>query len=124
MSGLNEKELPLVLPNLQKFQPSGTTESPLSLATDWVNVIDAKTGKKGRRETNTMPQWGGSCWYYLRYIDPKNDTIFCDLEKQKYWMPVDLYVGGSEHTVLHLMYARFWHKSFLILDTSQRRNRS
>ncbi|MFA5832876.1 MAG: leucine--tRNA ligase [Bacteroidota bacterium] len=110
MSPLNEKELPLVLPSLQKFQPSGTTESPLALATDWVNVVDPVTGKKGRRETNTMPQWGGSCWYYLRYIDPKNDTIFCDFEKQKYWMPVDLYVGGSEHAVLHLMYARFWHK--------------
>ncbi|MCK9409818.1 MAG: leucine--tRNA ligase, partial [Bacteroidetes bacterium] len=110
MSPLSEKELPLVLPRLQKFQPSGTTESPLALATDWVNVVDHGTGKKGRRETNTMPQWGGSCWYYLRYIDPKNDTIFCDLEKQKYWMPVDLYVGGSEHAVLHLMYARFWHK--------------
>ena len=110
MSPLEEKELPLVLPNLEKFQPSGTTESPLALATEWVNVVDPRTGKKGRRETNTMPQWGGSCWYYLRYIDPKNDTIFCDLEKQKYWMPVDLYVGGSEHTVLHLLYARFWHK--------------
>ncbi len=110
MSALEEKELPLILPNLEKFQPSGTTESPLALATEWMNIVDPKTGKKGRRETNTMPQWGGSCWYYLRYIDPKNDTIFCDLEKQKYWMPVDLYVGGSEHAVLHLMYARFWHK--------------
>ena len=110
MSALEEKELPLILPNLEKFQPSGTTESPLALATEWMNVVDSNTGKKGRRETNTMPQWGGSCWYYLRYIDPKNDTIFCDLEKQKYWMPVDLYVGGSEHAVLHLMYARFWHK--------------
>ncbi|MFA6457679.1 MAG: leucine--tRNA ligase, partial [Bacteroidota bacterium] len=110
MSTVSEKELPLVLPSLEKFQPSGTTESPLALASDWVNVVDPKTGKRGRRETNTMPQWGGSCWYYLRYIDPKNDTIFCDLEKQKYWMPVDLYVGGSEHAVLHLMYARFWHK--------------
>lgn len=110
MSALSEKELPLVLPNLEKFQPSGTTESPLALAADWVSVTDPVTGKKGRRETNTMPQWGGSCWYYLRYIDPNNDTIFCDLEKQKYWMPVDLYVGGAEHAVLHLMYARFWHK--------------
>ncbi len=110
MSCVPESELPLVLPSLQKFQPSGTTESPLALAKDWVTVTDPATGKKGRRETNTMPQWGGSCWYYLRYIDPKNDTIFCDLEKQKYWMPVDLYVGGSEHAVLHLMYARFWHK--------------
>ncbi|MDD8017872.1 MAG: leucine--tRNA ligase [Bacteroidota bacterium] len=110
ISGVDEKELPLQLPSLEKFQPSGTTESPLALAADWVNVVDPKTGKKGRRETNTMPQWGGSCWYYLRYIDPKNDTIFCDFEKQKYWMPVDLYIGGSEHAVLHLMYARFWHK--------------
>ncbi len=110
MSAVPEKELPLVLPNLEKFQPSGTTESPLALATEWVNVTDPVTGKKGRRETNTMPQWGGSCWYYLRYIDPHNDTIFCDREKQQYWMPVDLYVGGSEHAVLHLMYARFWNK--------------
>lgn len=110
MSCVDEKELPLVLPNLEKFQPSGTTESPLALATEWVNVIDPKTGKKGRRETNTMPQWAGSCWYYLRYIDPKNDALFCDLEKQKYWLPVDLYIGGAEHAVLHLMYARFWHK--------------
>ncbi len=110
MSVLSESELPLELPSLEKFQPSGTTESPLALAANWVNVVDPKSGKKGRRETNTMPQWGGSCWYYLRYIDPNNDSIFCDLEKQKYWMPVDLYIGGAEHAVLHLMYARFWHK--------------
>lgn len=110
MSAVDEKELPLRLPNLEKFQPSGTTESPLALATDWVNVADATTGLKGRRETNTMPQWAGSCWYYLRYIDPENSEKFCDYEKMKYWMPIDLYVGGSEHAVLHLMYARFWHK--------------
>ena len=110
LQGLDEKELPLELPNLEKFQPSGTTESPLALATDWVNVIDKETGLKGRRETNTMPQWAGSCWYYLRFIDPKNDNVFCEKEKEQYWMPIDLYVGGSEHTVLHLMYARFWHK--------------
>lgn len=110
ISSLDEKELPLLLPNLEKFQPSGTTESPLALASDWVHIVDPKTGKKGRRETNTMPQWGGSCWYYLRYIDPKNDSEFCNREKQHYWMPVDLYVGGAEHAVLHLMYARFWHK--------------
>jgi leucyl-tRNA synthetase len=110
MSTVAENELPLMLPNLEKFQPSGTTESPLALVTEWVNVIDPKSGKKGRRETNTMPQWAGSCWYYLRYIDPKNDTVFCDIEKQRYWLPVDLYVGGAEHAVLHLMYARFWHK--------------
>jgi leucyl-tRNA synthetase len=110
MSTVNENELPLVLPNLAKFQPSGTTESPLALAADWVNVTDPKTGKKGRRETNTMPQWAGSCWYYLRYIDPNNESTLCDIEKQKYWLPIDLYIGGAEHAVLHLLYARFWHK--------------
>jgi leucyl-tRNA synthetase len=110
LKAIDEKELPLELPSLEKFQPSGTTESPLALATDWVNVIDKETGLKGRRETNTMPQWAGSCWYYLRFIDPKNDKVFCDKEKEKYWMPIDLYVGGSEHAVLHLMYSRFWHK--------------
>jgi leucyl-tRNA synthetase len=110
MKAVPENELPLLLPDLKKFQPSGTTESPLALATDWVNVDDKETGLQGRRETNTMPQWAGSCWYYLRFIDPVNDTAFCDPELEKYWMPVDLYVGGSEHAVLHLMYARFWHK--------------
>ncbi len=105
-----ETKLPLLLPELKKFQPSGTTESPLALAEDWVNVVDKATGLKGRRETNTMPQWAGSCWYYLRYLDPKNHKEFCSPEKEKYWMPVDLYVGGAEHAVLHLMYARFWHK--------------
>ena len=110
LKAIDEKELPLELPRLEKFQPSGTTESPLALATDWVNVFDQETGFKGRRETNTMPQWAGSCWYYLRFIDPKNDSMFCNIEKEKYWMPIDLYVGGSEHAVLHLMYARFWHK--------------
>jgi leucyl-tRNA synthetase len=110
MKGLSEEELPLVLPELEKFQPSGTTESPLALATEWLNVVDSETGLKGRRETNTMPQWAGSCWYYLRYIDPQNRKIFCDRDKERQWMPVDLYVGGAEHAVLHLMYARFWHK--------------
>ncbi|MCI0706130.1 MAG: leucine--tRNA ligase [Ignavibacteriae bacterium] len=110
MKPLDESELPLLLPELEKFQPSGTTESPLALATDWVNVVDKQTGLKGRRETNTMPQWAGSCWYYLRYIDPDNDRVLCDPAKEKYWMPVDLYIGGAEHAVLHLMYARFWHK--------------
>lgn len=110
LKALGERELPLRLPDLQKFQPSGTTESPLALATDWVNVVDPETGLKGRRETNTMPQWAGSCWYYLRYIDPNNAEKIFSPEKEEYWMPVDLYVGGSEHTVLHLMYARFWHK--------------
>jgi len=110
LKAMDEKELPLELPSLAKFQPSGTTESPLALAVDWVNVIDKESGLKGHRETNTMPQWAGSCWYYLRFIDPANDKVFCDKEKEKYWMPIDLYVGGSEHAVLHLMYARFWHK--------------
>ena len=110
MAALREEELPLRLPDLAKFQPSGTTESPLALAADWVNVVDPATGLAGRRETNTMPQWAGSCWYYLRYIDPRNERRFCDPEKEKHWMPIDLYVGGSEHAVLHLMYARFWHK--------------
>ena len=103
-------ELPLELPELEKFQPSGTTESPLSLAHAWVNIVDPVTGLKGRRETNTMPQWAGSCWYYLRYLDPNNSQTFCAKDKEQYWMPVDLYIGGAEHAVLHLMYARFWHK--------------
>ena len=107
---VDESDLPVLLPELEKFQPSGTTESPLVLATDWVHVVDKETGLKGRRETNTMPQWAGSCWYYLRFIDPRNPVVFCSPEKERYWMPVDLYVGGSEHAVLHLLYARFWHK--------------
>jgi leucyl-tRNA synthetase len=110
MKTLSENELPLLLPDLKKFQPSGTTESPLALATEWVNVIDQESGMKGRRETNTMPQWAGSCWYYLRYLDPHNGNAFCSPELEKKWMPVDLYVGGAEHAVLHLLYARFWHK--------------
>lgn len=105
---LSEKELPLTLPDLEDFKPSGKPEPPLGKATAWVNVtID---GKKYRRETNTMPQWAGSCWYYLRYLDPKNDKAFCDKAREKHWMPVNLYVGGAEHAVLHLLYARFWHK--------------
>jgi leucyl-tRNA synthetase len=106
-------ELPLLLPELQEFKPSGTGESPLATVESWVQYYDKKTGKTGKIETNTMPQWAGSCWYYLRYIDPKNINRFCDEEKEKYWMGetgVDLYVGGTEHAVLHLLYARFWHK--------------
>jgi leucyl-tRNA synthetase len=110
MKALPETELPLLLPDLKKFQPSGTTESPLALAEEWVNVVDPATGLRGKRETNTMPQWAGSCWYYLRFIDPRNDRAFCSPDLERYWMPIDLYVGGSEHAVLHLMYARFWHK--------------
>jgi leucyl-tRNA synthetase len=105
---LREDELPLRLPDMEDFRPSGRPEPPLSKATAWVNV--ERGGKRYRRETNTMPQWAGSCWYYLRYIDPHNDKAFCAPQKEKYWMPVDLYVGGAEHAVLHLLYARFWHK--------------
>ncbi|MDV6234377.1 leucine--tRNA ligase [Leptospira ellisii] len=105
-----ESELPLVLPDLEEFKPSGTGESPLALAKEWLKYKDPVTGEIGTRETNTMPQWAGSCWYYLRYIDPKNGKLFCDPELEKNWMPVDLYVGGSEHAVLHLLYSRFWHK--------------
>ena len=106
---LDENELPLVLPEMEKFEPGADGESPLANAGDWLNVTD-KNGRKGRRETNTMPQWAGSCWYYLRYIDPLNDEKIFDPAKEKYWMPVDLYIGGAEHAVLHLLYSRFWHK--------------
>ena len=105
-----EEELPLELPNVKSYQPTGTGESPLAGIESWVNCTCPKCGGKARRETNTMPQWGGSCWYYLRYLDPKNNSEFCSKEKEEYWMPVDLYVGGAEHAVLHLLYARFWHK--------------
>jgi leucyl-tRNA synthetase len=105
-----EDQLPLVLPEMDNIKPSGTGESPLANATDWVETIDPETGMKARRETNTMPQWAGSCWYYLRYIDPHNDKEPVSKEKQREWLPVDLYIGGAEHAVLHLLYARFWHK--------------
>ncbi|MGJ4745413.1 leucine--tRNA ligase [Leptospira sp. SA-E8] len=105
-----ESELPLELPNLSEFKPSGTGESPLALAGDWLKYKDPETGEIGTRETNTMPQWAGSCWYYLRYIDPENPDKFVDTNLEKAWMPVDLYVGGAEHAVLHLLYSRFWHK--------------
>jgi leucyl-tRNA synthetase len=109
ISVLKDNELPLELPGLVKFQPGENGESPLSNAIDWLIVTD-KNGRKGRRETNTMPQWAGSCWYYLRYIDPHNNIEPFDPVKEKYWMPVDLYIGGAEHAVLHLLYSRFWHK--------------
>jgi len=105
---LPTNELPLVPPDLEDFKPTGTPEGPLSKATDWVNVVIGGTHYK--RETNTMPQWAGSCWYFLRYIDPKNTNAFADPAKLKYWLPIDLYVGGAEHAVLHLLYSRFWHK--------------
>ncbi len=107
---LPEDQLPVKLPEVESYKPSGTGESPLATIESWVNTIDPETDKPARRETNTMPQWAGSCWYYLRYLDTHNDEKFCDPEKEKYWMPIDLYVGGAEHAVLHLLYARFWHK--------------
>ncbi|MBP8303949.1 MAG: leucine--tRNA ligase [Phycisphaerae bacterium] len=105
-----EQDLPLELPELTQYQPGEGGESPLGNAESWVNCTDPKSGRRGRRETNTMPQWAGSCWYYLRYIDPHNTRQGWDPGKERYWMPVDLYVGGAEHAVLHLLYARFWHK--------------
>jgi len=109
-TALLESELPLILPQVADYKPSDGGESPLAKAKDWLDVVDEKTGKKGRRETNTMPNWAGSCWYYLRFIDPKNQEQAWDKKLEKSWMPVDLYVGGAEHAVLHLLYARFWHK--------------
>lgn len=105
-----ESELPLRLPKTEDIRPSGTGESPLANIDDWVNVVDPETGKKGRRETNTMPQWAGSSWYFLRFIDPHNKTELASYEKLERWLPVDIYIGGAEHAVLHLLYARFWHK--------------
>jgi leucyl-tRNA synthetase len=107
---LKEEDLPLTLPEVERYEPSGTGESPLATIESWVNTTCPTCGGKARRETNTMPQWAGSCWYYLRYLDPHNDTALASKEAIDYWMPVDLYVGGAEHAVLHLLYARFWHK--------------
>ena len=107
---LPEEQLPLILPETSNFKPSGTGESPLANLEAWLATTDLATGKPARRETNTMPQWAGSCWYYLRFIDPKNSAQLVDQAKERYWMPVDLYIGGSEHAVLHLLYSRFWHK--------------
>ena len=107
---LPEEQLPLKLPETNNFKPSGSGESPLANLEDWLTTVDPASGKPARRETNTMPQWAGSCWYYLRFIDPKNSRQLVDPEKERYWMPVDLYIGGSEHAVLHLLYSRFWHK--------------
>jgi leucyl-tRNA synthetase len=107
---LPEEQLPLLLPETNNFKPSGSGESPLANLDEWLATTDPETGRPARRETNTMPQWAGSCWYYLRFIDPRNATQLVDPVKEQYWMPVDLYVGGSEHAVLHLLYARFWHK--------------
>jgi len=104
------EELPLLLPEVTSYEPSGTGESPLAKIDEWVHCSCPVCGGEAKRETNTMPQWAGSCWYYLRYLDPKNANEFVSKEMEAYWMPVDLYVGGAEHAVLHLLYARFWHK--------------
>ena len=112
---LSEQDLPLELPEVQNYKPSGTGESPLANISDWINVT-LPDGSKAKRETNTMPQWAGSCWYYLRYLDSENNSRGWEPEKEKYWMPVDLYIGGAEHAVLHLLYARFWHKLLYDLD--------
>ncbi len=107
---VDDSELPVEPPEMEDFKPSGTGEPPLAKSKNWVEYTNPHDGRKGRRETNTMPQWAGSCWYYLRYIDPKNPDAAWASDKERYWMPVDLYVGGAEHAVLHLLYARFWHK--------------
>lgn len=107
---LPEHMLPVTLPEVTSYKPSGTGESPLATIEEWVNTTDPETGLPARRETNTMPQWAGSCWYYLRFMDPENDEHFVSREAESYWGPVDLYIGGTEHAVLHLLYARFWHK--------------
>ncbi|MEG0438425.1 MAG: leucine--tRNA ligase [Solibacillus sp.] len=110
MTTIPVDQLPLELPKTENIRPSGTGESPLANIEEWVNVVHPETGLKGRRETNTMPQWAGSSWYFLRYIDPTNDEALADPELLKRWLPVDIYIGGAEHAVLHLLYARFWHK--------------
>lgn len=110
MRSLDLDELPLVPPALDDYKPASSGESPLAKVRNWVEITDPKTGKKALRETNTMPQWAGSCWYYLRFCDPRNSHEAWSKEADKYWMPVDMYVGGVEHAVLHLLYARFWHK--------------
>ncbi|KAL3521930.1 hypothetical protein ACH5RR_014764 [Cinchona calisaya] len=107
---LPETELPITLPELDDFSPTGSGEPPLSKAASWVKTFDPSSGKPAQRETSTMPQWAGSCWYYLRFMDPKNSKMLVDRAKETYWSPVDVYVGGAEHAVLHLLYARFWHK--------------
>ena len=106
---LSPNDLPVLLPEVESFKPTGTGEPPLAAVQSWVETTDPETGKPAKRETNTMPQWAGSCWYYLRFIDPQNNERPWEPEKERYWMPVDLYVGGVEHAVLHLLYARFWH---------------
>ena len=110
ITALPDDALPVTLPEVDSYQPTGTGESPLAAIDDWVRTTDPVTGAPAKRETNTMPQWAGSCWYYLRFADPHNDRALVDPERERYWLPVDIYVGGAEHAVLHLLYARFWHK--------------
>ena len=112
---LEVKDLPLTLPKVDKYEPSGTGESPLSTIKSWVEVKDSNGNIIALRETNTMPQWAGSCWYFLRFLDPNNENEAWSKDKEEYWMPVDLYIGGAEHAVLHLLYARFWHHVFFDL---------
>jgi leucyl-tRNA synthetase len=107
---LEPDELPLTLPEVEEYRPSGSGEGPLATIDEWIHTTDPVSGQAATRESNTMPQWAGSCWYYLRYIDPRNTEAAWDKAKEDYWMPVDLYLGGTEHAVLHLLYARFWHK--------------
>lgn len=121
MRTVEEDQLPLELPEVSNYKPAGNGESPLANATDWLEV-EFSDGSKGKRETNTMPQWAGSCWYYMRYLDPENNEEIADKELLSHWLPVDLYVGGAEHAVLHLLYARFWHKVLYdigIVDTKE-----
>jgi leucyl-tRNA synthetase len=113
-----EEDLPVRLPEVEKYEPTGTGHSPLAAIDSWVETTCPECGGEAKRETNTMPQWAGSCWYYLRYIDPNNDEKLIDPKKEDYFMPVDLYVGGAEHAVLHLLYARFWHKFLYDLDVA------
>ncbi len=115
MAAVAEDALPVELPDVESYKPTGTGESPLAAIDDWLNTTDAD-GTPARRETNTMPQWAGSCWYYLRFADPSNPDAFCGPEAEQYWLPVDIYIGGAEHAVLHLLYARFWHKVLYDLD--------
>ncbi|MDY0108449.1 MAG: leucine--tRNA ligase [Candidatus Krumholzibacteria bacterium] len=107
---LEPDELPLTLPEVEHYKPAGTGEGPLAAISDWIETVDPRTGRPARRESNTMPQWAGSCWYYLRFVDPRNEQAAWAPQKERYWLPVDLYLGGTEHAVLHLLYARFWHK--------------
>ena len=115
-------QLPLLLPEVASYEPTGTGESPLAAIDEWVTTACPKCGEPAKRETNTMPQWAGSCWYYIRYLDPHNDEKLASREKIDYWLPVDLYVGGAEHAVLHLLYSRFWHKVLFdigVVNTSE-----